>query len=105
MTIATSPQYKPDWITIAFMVSLHAAALLAFLPGNFSWPAVGLALFLHWVTGGLGITLGFHRLVSHRSFEAPKWLEYFLIFCGTLACQGGPIDWIGLHRLHHQYSD
>ncbi|CAD5949323.1 Palmitoyl-monogalactosyldiacylglycerol delta-7 desaturase, chloroplastic [Planktothrix tepida] len=105
MTIATSPQYKPDWITIAFMVFLHAAALLAFLPSNFSWAAVGLALFLHWVTGGLGITLGFHRLVSHRSFEAPKWLEYFLIFCGTLACQGGPIDWIGLHRLHHQYSD
>lgn len=105
MTIATSPQLKPDWPTIIFMVFLHAGALLAFLPSNFSWAAVGTALFLHWFTGGLGITLGYHRLVSHRSFEAPKWLEYVLIFCGTLACQGGPIDWIGLHRIHHQYSD
>ena len=105
MTIATSPQLKPDWPTIVFMVFLHAGALFAFLPSNFSWSAVGVALFLHWVTGGIGITLGYHRLVSHRSFEAPKWLEYFLIFCGTIACQGGPIDWIGLHRIHHQHSD
>lgn len=105
MTIATSSQLKPDWPTIVFMVFLHVGAIFAFLPSNFSWAAVGIALFLHWFTGGLGITLGYHRLVSHRSFEAPKWLEYFLIFCGTLACQGGPIDWIGLHRIHHQYSD
>jgi sn-1 stearoyl-lipid 9-desaturase len=53
----------------------------------------------------LGITLGFHRLVTHRSFQTPKWLEYFLMFCGTLACQGGPIEWIGTHRAHHLYSD
>jgi stearoyl-CoA desaturase (delta-9 desaturase) len=57
------------------------------------------------VTGGLGITLGWHRLVSHRSFKAPKWLEYFFVFCGTLACQGGVIQWVGLHRYHHLYSD
>jgi len=105
MTISTSNKLQPDWLTIGFIVFMHAAALLAFLPSNFSWSAIALALFLHWLTGGLGITLGYHRLVSHRSFEAPKWLEYLLVFFGTLACQGGPIDWIGLHRIHHQYSD
>jgi stearoyl-CoA desaturase (delta-9 desaturase) len=66
---------------------------------------VGLFLLLYWVTACLGVTLGFHRLVSHRSFQTPKWLEYFLIFCGTLSCQGGPIAWVALHRIHHKYSD
>jgi stearoyl-CoA desaturase (delta-9 desaturase) len=80
-------------------------ALFALLPSNFSWSAVALMLFLHWVTGCLGVTLGFHRLVAHRSFQVPKWLEYFLVFCGSLSCQSGPIEWIGLHRHHHAFSD
>jgi len=105
MTIATETKLKPDWITIGFMAFLHLGALFVLLPSNFSWAAIGVAIFLHWVTGGLGITLGFHRLITHRSFETPKWLEYFFAFCGTLACQGGPIQWVGLHRIHHLYSD
>ncbi|MBF2025384.1 MAG: acyl-CoA desaturase [Oscillatoriales cyanobacterium C42_A2020_001] len=106
MTVATSNnKLNYDWAVILFMVFIHAVALLAFLPANFSWAAVGLAVFLHWVTGGLGITLGWHRMLSHRSFQVPKWLEYFLVFCGTLSMQGGPIWWVGLHRHHHLYSD
>jgi len=46
-----------------------------------------------------------HRLLAHRSFEAPKWLERLLVLMGTLACQSGPIEWVGLHRHHHRYSD
>ncbi len=105
MTVATSKKYDLDWKIIIYMGVIHLIALFALLPSNFSWSAVGIALLLHWITGGLGITLGFHRLVTHRSFQTPKWLEYFLVFCGTLSCQGGPIEWIGLHRIHHQYSD
>ncbi len=105
MTVATANKLRPDWITIIYMATIHLVALLALLPSNFSWGAVGVAFLLYWITGGLGITLGFHRLVTHRSFQAPKWLEYFLVFCGTLACQGGPIQWIGLHRIHHKHSD
>jgi len=105
MTVATSKELNFDWAVIVFMAIIHVGALFAFLPANFSWTAIGLAIFLHWVTGGLGITLGWHRLVSHRSFQTPKWLEYFLIFCGTLSMQGGVIWWVGLHRHHHFYSD
>ena len=83
------------------MVVVHSIALLALLPQFFSWNAVLLALVLHWVTGCLGITLGWHRLISHRSFQVPKWLEYFFVFCGSLACQHGPLMWVGLHRHHH----
>lgn len=105
MTVATDNKLPLDWRIVIYMAVIHLAALLALLPANFCWGAVGVAFALYWITGGIGITLGFHRLVSHRSFQTPKWLEYCLIFCGTLACQGGPIDWIGLHRIHHKYSD
>lgn len=105
MTIATSEKLSYDWAVIAVMALLHIGALFALLPSNFSWAAVGLMVFLHWVTGGLGITLGWHRLITHRSFQTPKWLEYFFAFCGALSMQGGVIWWVGLHRHHHLYSD
>ena len=105
MTVATSQKLPLNWFAILWIAALHLAACFAFLPGNFNWSAVGVALFLHWVTGGLGITLGWHRLVTHRSFQVPKWLEYFLVLCGTLSCQAGPVDWIGMHRIHHIHSD
>jgi sn-1 stearoyl-lipid 9-desaturase len=90
---------------IIALVIFHIGAVCAFLPGIFSWQAVGVAVLLHWITGGLGITLGWHRLLSHRSFQVPKWLEYFFALCGTLALQGGIIWWVGLHRHHHLHSD
>ncbi|WP_026079759.1 acyl-CoA desaturase [Spirulina subsalsa] len=105
MTAATSNKLPLNWKNISYMAFIHFFALFALLPGNFSWSAIGVVLLLHWITGGLGITLGWHRLVSHRSFKAPKLVEYFFVFCGALACQGGVIDWVGLHRIHHLHSD
>lgn len=96
-----SPRLK----VILFTSILHLAVLLVFLPHTFSWGAVGVAVFLHWMTIGLGISFGFHRLATHRSLQVPKWLEYFLILCGTLALQGGVFGWVGYHRIHHLYSD
>ncbi|MEB3212854.1 MAG: hypothetical protein VKL39_15985, partial [Leptolyngbyaceae bacterium] len=100
-----SPGLKKDWTVIIVMLIIHIGALFALLPSNFSWSAVGLMFVLYWVTGGLGITLGWHRLVSHRSFHVPKWLEYLLVFFGSLAMEGGVIWWVALHRHHHLYSD
>jgi sn-1 stearoyl-lipid 9-desaturase len=105
MTVATSEKIPPAWGTIIYLAIIHFVALFAIFPRNFSWGALGVAFILYVITAGLGITLGFHRLVSHRSYQVPRLLEYCLIFCGTLAGQGGPLDWIGLHRIHHQYSD
>jgi len=59
---------------------------------------------LQFVTG-LGVTVGFHRLLAHRSFKVPKWLEYVLTICGTLALQGAAPKWVATHRVHHAYSD
>ena len=83
----------PDWPVIIFLGGVHLFALSALLPSTFSWPAVAVALVLHWLTAGVGVTLGYHRLITHRSFRAPKWLEYVLLFCGTLACHGRLLPW------------
>jgi stearoyl-CoA desaturase (delta-9 desaturase) len=95
----------PAWGNIFSLIAVHSVALLAILPSNFSWYNVEITMFFYWITLGLGITLGYHRLVSHRSLETSKWLEYFLVFCGTLSCENGPITWVGLHRIHHRFSN
>jgi len=84
---------------------LHAVCVLAFFPAFFSW--WGLAAFagMWWIAGGLGVTLGFHRLLTHRSFQTPKWLEYVLTVFAVLSWQGSPRRWVGTHRLHHAASD
>jgi stearoyl-CoA desaturase (delta-9 desaturase) len=86
------------------IVLIHLAALLALFPAFFTWKAVLTAFVIQIITG-LGITVGFHRLLTHRSFHAPKVVEYFLSWVGSLSWQGGPIKWVATHRLHHQHSD
>lgn len=64
---------------------------------------VSFILFYFYHTAG--ITLGYHRLLSHRALVVPKWLEYFIVSGGYLAFEGSPIFWVSTHRLHHRYSD
>lgn len=53
----------------------------------------------------LGTTIGYHRLLAHRSFRCYKAVEYFFVGCGYLAFQASPIWWASMHRIHHKYSD
>jgi len=92
-----------NWVTAAFFISIHAIAMLA--PWFFSWSALGVTLFLHWLFGSIGICLGYHRLLTHRSFQVPKWLEYIITTIGTFALQGGPIFWVAGHRQHHAHPE
>ena len=82
---------------------MHVGCLLA--PFTFTWNAFFVFLALYWVTGQLGICLCFHRLLTHRSFKTPKWVEYFLTVLGCLSAQRSPIYWVARHRLHHAKSD
>lgn len=67
---------------------------------------VFLAWFLvSYLYHGVGITLGYHRLLTHKSAKVPKWLLYFIVSGGYLCLMGGPVNWVGVHRLHHQKSD
>jgi len=99
------PRLHKTWGTIVFMIAIHILSLVAIQPKFWSFPAVTSLLFFYWVTACLGVTLGYHRLLSHRSFIVPRWLERFFATCGAISCQHGPIDWVGLHRHHHSFSD
>lgn len=92
-----------DWTSMTFFAAVHGLALLA--PWFFSWSAVGVTIFFHWLFGSIGICLGYHRLLTHRSFQVPKWLEYVITTIGALALQGGPIFWVAGHRLHHAHTE
>jgi fatty-acid desaturase len=90
-------------ITTLVMVAFHIGALAALFV--FNWKAFLFAIALCWVAGGFGIGMGYHRLLTHRGYKTPKWMEYFLTVCGTLALEGGPIFWVATHRMHHQNTD
>ena len=92
-----------NWITASFMILFHVGAIAALF--FFSWKALFTAILLWWVAGSLGIGMGYHRLLTHRGYKTPKWVEYFLTVCATLALEGGPIFWVATHRIHHRFSD
>ncbi|HWD25731.1 MAG TPA: hypothetical protein VG387_01100 [Rhizomicrobium sp.] len=73
------------------------AAASIFAPLTASWSALGVFLLITAVTLCAGHSVGFHRRLIHRSFECPKWLEYVLLWLGTLVGMGGPIWTIRLH--------
>ena len=109
MATTTTGQVAPAriaWIPIAWIGALHVGALLAVFPQYFSWSGLALCFLLHWLTGGIGICMTYHRLLTHRSFALrPRWLEYPLTIIGTCASEGGPIGWVADHRRHHAHSD
>ncbi len=93
------------WPTIIFMAVVHVLAGYALFPQFWSLGSVMTLLILYWVTACLGVTLGYHRLLSHRSYSVPQWLARFFATCGALSAEYGPITWSGIHRQHHKYSD
>lgn len=93
------------WGYVGIFALMHLLAIAALLPWFFSISGLLICVIGCWVTGGLGITLGFHRLLTHRSYTTYKPIEYFLTLCGCLSWQGSPMTWVGTHRLHHSESD
>ncbi|MEM6332155.1 MAG: fatty acid desaturase [Planctomycetota bacterium] len=94
-----------DWSVITAIGGIHVVALLAVLPMFFSWSGLILFAVLGYFTIAWGIGLCYHRLLTHRSFKTPKWFEYALTVLACINWQGGPVSWVGTHRLHHKHSD
>jgi stearoyl-CoA desaturase (Delta-9 desaturase) len=92
-----------NWPTTLILILIHIGAVAALF--FFTWKALATTVFLYWVATGLGISMGYHRLHTHRSYKVPRWIEYFFALCGTLTLEGGPIFWVAIHRIHHQRSD
>src|SRR5437762_462867 len=67
--------------------------------------SLALLIGLHFVTACLGVTLGFHRLLTHGSLIVSRPVKYFFTMCGMLSAEGSPIMWVATHRKHHVHSD
>jgi stearoyl-CoA desaturase (delta-9 desaturase) len=96
---------KPKVDTLIGFVLCHLMAVLAIFPWFFSWTGVATAAIGMLVFGVLGINVGFHRLLTHRSFSCPLWLEHMLAMLGTCSLQFSPAFWVAVHRRHHHYPD
>jgi fatty-acid desaturase len=93
------------WPYFIGIVGFHVLALFAFVPWLFSWTGLVLALSGCYTFGTLGINLCYHRLLTHKGFVVPKWLEHTFAVIGVCCLQDTPARWVAVHRLHHQHSD
>lgn len=92
-----------NYVNITAITLFHLGAIAA--PFFFSWTGLIVGVVLYYATGAMGITLGYHRLLTHHSYKTLRPVRYLLTFLGACALQGGPISWVATHRLHHQLSD
>jgi fatty-acid desaturase len=94
-----------NWRYAVAVGGYHLLALLAFDPWFFSRTGAALAVIGVYVFGAAGINLCYHRLLSHRSFSCPLWLEHTFAIIAVCCVQDTPARWVATHRLHHHRAD
>ncbi|HXD53364.1 MAG TPA: acyl-CoA desaturase [Solirubrobacteraceae bacterium] len=89
-------------VVVPFLAVIAGAAVLW---NRFLGPR-DLAIFAAmYLASALGVTVGFHRLLTHRAFQTHAWMRYTLAVLGSLSMQGAVIDWVADHRKHHTFTD
>ncbi len=94
-------------ITIAAVVIPFVgfiAAIFLFWNNGVTALDLGILVAMYLFTG-FGITVGYHRLFTHRSFETKEWMRVLIAIAGSMSVQGAPIHWVADHRKHHDFSD
>jgi stearoyl-CoA desaturase (delta-9 desaturase) len=93
-----------NFLAVVLPLLSLGAAVVFFWGWGFRWTDLGILLGAYTLTA-LGITVGFHRLFTHRSFETYRAVEVIFAILGSMAVEGPLLKWVALHRRHHQYSD
>lgn len=86
------------------IIGLIAGGALSWMYGFMGWTYL-IVMLVGWKMTGMGITIGFHRLLTHRSFKSVAAVRFFWVAMGSMAVQGSPLLWCAIHRRHHQCSD
>lgn len=105
LTPPAGTQRRIAWQYAAPIAVLHLLCVLAFVPWLFSWTGLVLCLVGIYAYGGIGINLCYHRLLTHRSFKCPLWLEKCCVVVAACCLEDAPAIWVANHRKHHQDSD
>jgi stearoyl-CoA desaturase (delta-9 desaturase) len=94
---------KMNWPSTVVFTLFHVGAIAALF--FFTWKALFLSIALYVMAINIGIGMCYHRLLTHRGYRVPKWIEYIMTAFACLALEGGPMFWVATHRVHHQLSD
>ena len=103
--VSPDPSRRINWQYAPWFLVVHFIAALALAPWFFSWSGVALFFLGLFVFGVLGVDIGFHRLLTHRSFACPPWLERMFAVFGVCCVQDSPALWVAIHRRHHHFAD
>ncbi len=93
------------WSYVIPVAFFHLLIPLAFTSYFFSWWGVLFLPIGNYIFTSMGIGAGYHRLLTHRGYDCPKWFEYTLATLGVCSFQDSPARWVLVHRVHHQHSD
>lgn len=96
------------WEYLLPVIVFHVAApimLVAYFSYLWSWWGLLFVPIGNYIFTSMGIGAGYHRLLTHRGFQCPKWFEYTLALLGVCSFQDSPARWVLVHRVHHQHSD
>jgi len=91
------------WTLFFSQIIAHLSIIPMIMYG--SWYHWLIGFFVYFITGCFGMTMTFHRLLSHKSWNAPKWYEYFGSLAGAYGLTGSTIGWVAVHREHHHFTD
>jgi fatty-acid desaturase len=92
----------PISLLIAQIIA-HLAIVPMIMYGT--WWQWCISIFVYFLTGCLGMTMTYHRLLSHSCWKCPKWLEYVFSSFAAIGMTGSAISWVAIHRKHHAFSD
>jgi stearoyl-CoA desaturase (delta-9 desaturase) len=93
------------WRYAVPLTIVHVLSLLALAPWFFSWTGVAIWFVGVYFYGAFGINIGYHRLLTHRSFKCPLWLEHCMVFVALCCMEDAPASWVATHRQHHNETD
>lgn len=94
---------KDQYFLFVAQIIAHLSIIPMIMYG--SWYHWLIAFFVYFVTGCFGMTMTYHRLLSHKSWNAPKWYEYFGSLAGIYGLTGSTIGWVAIHKEHHHHTD
>jgi stearoyl-CoA desaturase (delta-9 desaturase) len=107
-TLGKDVQSRKEQVALALFIAVPFLAVVAAVPvawgGWLGWSDVVITIVMYWLTGH-GVTVGYHRLFTHKAFKPNRVVKNLLAIAGSMAIQGPVVRWVADHRKHHKFSD
>lgn len=95
--------HRDQYLLFLYQIIAHIGLVILLFLGT--WQEILLSVCIYYVLANVGVSMTYHRLLSHRSYNPPRWFEALGSILGTLSLIGSAISWVAIHKQHHRYSD